>query len=119
MLIISLCHVQTVLRDGLEEMKQFFTVNSSCRLPLNPALLVTGINIQVLNTHTYCIYDTHLSLSASFLTTFLFFQSCSFFNSNAVPLKLSFQNLDPLGDHISVIFKVRRPTCLSLLQTAD
>lgn len=32
---------------------------------------------------------------------------CSFFNSNAVPLKLSFQNLDPLGDHISVIFKVR------------
>ncbi|XP_065811494.1 LOW QUALITY PROTEIN: phosphatidylinositol 4-phosphate 3-kinase C2 domain-containing subunit beta [Labrus bergylta] len=68
---------QTVLREGLEEMKQFFTVNSSCRLPLNPALLVTGIKIQ----------------------------SCSFFNSNAVPLKLSFQNLDPLGDNISVIFK--------------
>uniref|UniRef100_A0A8P4KJT8 Phosphatidylinositol-4-phosphate 3-kinase n=1 Tax=Dicentrarchus labrax TaxID=13489 RepID=A0A8P4KJT8_DICLA len=68
---------QCVLRDGLEEMKQFFSVNSSCRLPLNPALLVTGINIQ----------------------------SCSFFNSNAVPLKLSFQNLDPLGDNINVIFK--------------
>ncbi|KAK5873182.1 hypothetical protein PBY51_013816 [Eleginops maclovinus] len=58
-------------------MKQFFSVNSSCRLPLNPALLVKGINIQ----------------------------SCSFFNSNAVPLKLSFQNLDPLGDNINVIFK--------------
>ncbi|XP_042372634.1 phosphatidylinositol 4-phosphate 3-kinase C2 domain-containing subunit beta-like, partial [Plectropomus leopardus] len=58
-------------------MKQFFSVNSSCRLPLNPALLVTGINIQ----------------------------SCSFFNSNAVPLKLSFQNLDPLGDNVNVIFK--------------
>ncbi|XP_030275626.1 phosphatidylinositol 4-phosphate 3-kinase C2 domain-containing subunit beta [Sparus aurata] len=68
---------QCVLREGLEEMKQFFSVNSSCRLPLNPALLVTGINIQ----------------------------SCSFFNSNAVPLKLSFQNLDPLGDNINVIFK--------------
>ncbi|XP_059185118.1 phosphatidylinositol 4-phosphate 3-kinase C2 domain-containing subunit beta isoform X2 [Centropristis striata] len=68
---------QCVLRDGLEEMKQFFSVNSSCRLPLNPALLVTGINIQ----------------------------SCSFFNSNAVPLKLSFQNLDPLGDNVNVIFK--------------
>ncbi|XP_041835895.1 phosphatidylinositol 4-phosphate 3-kinase C2 domain-containing subunit beta isoform X2 [Melanotaenia boesemani] len=68
---------QSVLRDGLEEMKQFFSVNSSCRLPLNPALLVTGINIQ----------------------------SCSFFSSNAVPLKLSFQNLDPLGDNINVIFK--------------
>ncbi|XP_022597730.1 phosphatidylinositol 4-phosphate 3-kinase C2 domain-containing subunit beta [Seriola dumerili] len=68
---------QSILREGLEEMKQFFSMNSSCRLPLNPALLVTGINIQ----------------------------SCSFFNSNAVPLKLSFQNLDPLGDHINVIFK--------------
>ncbi|XP_008294170.1 phosphatidylinositol 4-phosphate 3-kinase C2 domain-containing subunit beta [Stegastes partitus] len=32
-------------------------------------------------------------------------QSCSFFNSNAVPLKLSFQNLDPLGDNVNVIFK--------------
>lgn len=68
---------QCVLRDSLEEMKQFFSVNSSCRLPLNPALLVTSINIQ----------------------------SCSFFNSNAVPLKLSFRNRDPLGDNISVIFK--------------
>uniref|UniRef100_A0A3Q3A7S7 Phosphatidylinositol-4-phosphate 3-kinase, catalytic subunit type 2 beta n=1 Tax=Kryptolebias marmoratus TaxID=37003 RepID=A0A3Q3A7S7_KRYMA len=68
---------QSVLKDSLEDMKQFFTMNSSCRLPLNPALLVAGINIK----------------------------SCSFFNSNAVPLRLSFQNLDPLGDHINVIFK--------------
>uniref|UniRef100_A0A8C6LHJ5 Phosphatidylinositol-4-phosphate 3-kinase catalytic subunit type 2 beta n=1 Tax=Nothobranchius furzeri TaxID=105023 RepID=A0A8C6LHJ5_NOTFU len=63
--------------ESLEEMKQYFSINSCCRLPLNPALLVTGINIQ----------------------------SCSFFNSNAVPLKLSFQNLDPLGENINVIFK--------------
>ncbi|KAG7281591.1 hypothetical protein CRUP_010066 [Coryphaenoides rupestris] len=31
--------------------------------------------------------------------------SCSFFNSNAVPLKLSFLNVDPHGDNINVIFK--------------
>ncbi|XP_038157703.1 phosphatidylinositol 4-phosphate 3-kinase C2 domain-containing subunit beta [Cyprinodon tularosa] len=68
---------QAVLRESLAEMKQFFSVNSTCRLPLNPALLVSGINIQ----------------------------ACSFFNSNAVPLKLSFQNLDPRGDNINVIFK--------------
>ncbi|XP_047438276.1 phosphatidylinositol 4-phosphate 3-kinase C2 domain-containing subunit beta [Mugil cephalus] len=68
---------QSVLREGLDELNQFFSINSSCRLPLNPALLVKGVNIQ----------------------------SCSFFNSNAVPLKLSFQNLDPLGDNINVIFK--------------
>uniref|UniRef100_A0A8C3D723 Phosphatidylinositol-4-phosphate 3-kinase catalytic subunit type 2 beta n=1 Tax=Cairina moschata TaxID=8855 RepID=A0A8C3D723_CAIMO len=30
---------------------------------------------------------------------------CSYFNSNAVPLKLSFQNVDPLGENIRVIFK--------------
>uniref|UniRef100_A0A4W4GEC9 Phosphatidylinositol-4-phosphate 3-kinase n=1 Tax=Electrophorus electricus TaxID=8005 RepID=A0A4W4GEC9_ELEEL len=68
---------QTVLKEGLEELKQFFSVSGSCRLPLNPGLLVMGINIQ----------------------------SCSYFNSNAVPLKLSFLNTDPLGDNINVIFK--------------
>uniref|UniRef100_A0A674NMG1 Uncharacterized protein n=1 Tax=Takifugu rubripes TaxID=31033 RepID=A0A674NMG1_TAKRU len=68
---------QCVLKEALEELNQFFSVSSSCRLPLNPALHVRGLNTQL----------------------------CSFFNSNAVPLKLSFQNRDPLGDHISVIFK--------------
>ncbi|KAI4894971.1 hypothetical protein NFI96_028733, partial [Prochilodus magdalenae] len=68
---------QAVLREGMDEVKQFFSINSNCRLPLNPGLLVKGINIQ----------------------------SCSYFNSNAVPLKLSFQNMDLLGDNINVIFK--------------
>ncbi|XP_067102531.1 phosphatidylinositol 4-phosphate 3-kinase C2 domain-containing subunit beta [Osmerus mordax] len=68
---------QAILREGLEEVKHFFSVSSSCRLPLNPALLVKAINIQ----------------------------SCSYFNSNAVPLKLSFQTLDPRGDNVNVIFK--------------
>ncbi|XP_064425351.1 phosphatidylinositol 4-phosphate 3-kinase C2 domain-containing subunit beta isoform X2 [Latimeria chalumnae] len=68
---------QTILREGLEEVEKFFTVNTSCRLPLSPSLLVRGINSK----------------------------TCSFFNSNAVPLKLSFLNMDPLGDKINVIFK--------------
>uniref|UniRef100_A0A3B5ADP9 Phosphatidylinositol-4-phosphate 3-kinase catalytic subunit type 2 beta n=1 Tax=Stegastes partitus TaxID=144197 RepID=A0A3B5ADP9_9TELE len=45
------------------------------------------------------------SSSATRLLFFCLLQSCSFFNSNAVPLKLSFQNLDPLGDNVNVIFK--------------
>lgn len=73
----ALSNRQAVLRDGLDELTQFFSVNGSCRLPLNPTLLVTGINIQ----------------------------SCSFFNSNAVPLKLSFENQDQMGEQIQVIFK--------------
>uniref|UniRef100_A0ACB8F584 Phosphatidylinositol 4-phosphate 3-kinase C2 domain-containing subunit beta n=1 Tax=Sphaerodactylus townsendi TaxID=933632 RepID=A0ACB8F584_9SAUR len=68
---------QAILRDGLEDVKQFFNVNGSCRLPLSPSLLVKGIVPK----------------------------DCSYFNSNAVPLKLSFQNVDPLGENIRVIFK--------------
>ena len=33
-------------------------------------------------------------------------QSCSFFNSNAVPLKLSFVNADALGSKVNVLFKM-------------
>ncbi|XP_060146966.1 phosphatidylinositol 4-phosphate 3-kinase C2 domain-containing subunit beta isoform X5 [Globicephala melas] len=66
-----------ILRTGLEEVGQFFALNGSCRLPLSPSLLVKGIVPR----------------------------DCSYFNSNAVPLKLSFQNVDPLGENIRVIFK--------------
>uniref|UniRef100_A0A5F9CN78 Phosphatidylinositol-4-phosphate 3-kinase catalytic subunit type 2 beta n=1 Tax=Oryctolagus cuniculus TaxID=9986 RepID=A0A5F9CN78_RABIT len=68
---------QGILRTGLEEVRQFFALNGSCRLPLSPSLLVKGIVPR----------------------------DCSYFNSNAVPLKLSFQNVDPLGENIRVIFK--------------
>lgn len=34
---------QGILRSGLEEVRQFFTLNGSCRLPLSPSLLVKGI----------------------------------------------------------------------------
>ena len=33
-------------------------------------------------------------------------QASSFFNSNTVPLKISFLNSDPCGDNIDIIFKV-------------
>lgn len=68
---------QGILRAGLEEVRQFFALNGSCRLPLSPSLLVKGIVPR----------------------------DCSYFNSNAVPLKLAFQNVDPLGENIRVIFK--------------
>ncbi|CAI9571825.1 unnamed protein product, partial [Staurois parvus] len=65
-----------ILKNGLEDVKQFFTLNESCCLPLSPSLLVKGIVPQ----------------------------ACSHFNSNAVPLKLTFQNVDPLGENIHIIF---------------
>uniref|UniRef100_A0A8C8F2B8 Phosphatidylinositol 4-phosphate 3-kinase C2 domain-containing subunit alpha n=1 Tax=Oncorhynchus tshawytscha TaxID=74940 RepID=A0A8C8F2B8_ONCTS len=68
---------QVVLQEGLERMQSFFQKNS-CRLPLSPSLEAKQLNIK----------------------------SCSFFNSNAVPLKLALVNSDPLGEEINVMFKV-------------
>ncbi|XP_038560944.1 phosphatidylinositol 4-phosphate 3-kinase C2 domain-containing subunit alpha isoform X1 [Micropterus salmoides] len=68
---------QVALQEGLENVQNFFQRNS-CRLPLSPSLVAKELNIK----------------------------TCSFFNSNAVPLKLALVNADPLGEEINVMFKV-------------
>ncbi|KAL0967958.1 hypothetical protein UPYG_G00260330 [Umbra pygmaea] len=68
---------QAVLQEGLERVQSFFQ-GTTCRLPLCPSLEAKELNIK----------------------------SCSFFNSNAVPLKLVLVNADPLGEEINVMFKV-------------
>ncbi|XP_051725873.1 phosphatidylinositol 4-phosphate 3-kinase C2 domain-containing subunit alpha [Ctenopharyngodon idella] len=68
---------QVVLLEGLERVQSFFQKNS-CRLPITPSLVAKELNIK----------------------------ACSFFNSNAVPLKIALVNADPLGDEINVMFKV-------------
>ncbi|KAI1889845.1 hypothetical protein AGOR_G00167120 [Albula goreensis] len=68
---------QAMLQDGLERMQSFFHKHS-CRLPLSPSLVAKELNIK----------------------------ACSFFNSNAVPLKIALTNADPLGEEINVMFKV-------------
>ncbi|XP_069754328.1 phosphatidylinositol 4-phosphate 3-kinase C2 domain-containing subunit alpha isoform X2 [Narcine bancroftii] len=67
---------QAVLQEGLERVQAFF--ENKCRLPLNPSLVAKELNVK----------------------------ACSFFNSNAVPLKLTLVNADPLGDEINVMFKI-------------
>ncbi|TNN00688.1 hypothetical protein fugu_011934 [Takifugu bimaculatus] len=68
---------QAALVEGLESVQNFFQRNS-CRLPLSPSLVAKELNLK----------------------------ACSFFNSNAVPLKLALVNADPLGEEINVMFKV-------------
>ncbi|XP_041852775.1 phosphatidylinositol 4-phosphate 3-kinase C2 domain-containing subunit alpha isoform X2 [Melanotaenia boesemani] len=68
---------QVALQEGLENVQNFFQRNH-CRLPLSPSLVAKELNIK----------------------------ACSFFNSNAVPLKLALVNADPLGEEINVMFKV-------------
>ena len=57
-----------------------------------------------------CMHLSHteyrLPLSLSMLVSGLNIEKCSFFNSNTVPLKLTFINHDPFGTDIPIIFKV-------------
>ncbi|XP_068256185.1 phosphatidylinositol 4-phosphate 3-kinase C2 domain-containing subunit alpha isoform X3 [Nyctibius grandis] len=68
---------QAALQNGMERVQLFFLKNK-CRLPLSPSLVAKELNIK----------------------------ACSFFSSNAVPLKVALINADPLGEEINVMFKV-------------
>ncbi|NXD80805.1 P3C2G kinase, partial [Halcyon senegalensis] len=67
-----------VLKVELNRLQQFFQDVKVCRLPLNPALVVQGIEAD----------------------------SCSYFTSNAFPLKISFINANSPSGNINVIFKI-------------
>ncbi|NWH92327.1 P3C2G kinase, partial [Aegithalos caudatus] len=67
-----------VLKMELSRLQQFFQEVKLCRLPLNPALVVQGIEAD----------------------------SCSYFTSNAFPLKISFINANAPSGNINVIFKI-------------
>ncbi|NXX43459.1 P3C2G kinase, partial [Tricholaema leucomelas] len=66
-----------VLKVELNRLEQLFQEIKACRLPLNPALVVQGIEAD----------------------------SCSYFTSNAFPLKLSFVSAKAPSGNINVIFK--------------
>ncbi|XP_062447230.1 phosphatidylinositol 3-kinase C2 domain-containing subunit gamma isoform X2 [Rhea pennata] len=67
-----------VLKMELNRLQQFFQEVKVCRLPLNPALVVQGIDAD----------------------------SCSYFTSNAFPLKISFINANVPSGNINIIFKM-------------
>ncbi|NWS44123.1 P3C2G kinase, partial [Probosciger aterrimus] len=67
-----------VLKVELNRLQRLFQEVKVCRLPLNPALVVQGIKAD----------------------------SCSYFMSNAFPLKISFVNANAPSGNINVIFKI-------------
>ncbi|KAM4689914.1 phosphatidylinositol 3-kinase C2 domain-containing subunit gamma [Rhinophrynus dorsalis] len=70
--------MNVALQSNLNALERFFQENQVCRLPQDPALVVKGIERN----------------------------TCSYFKSNASPLKISFVNADSQGKDINVIFKV-------------
>ncbi|CAH1258936.1 PIK3C2B [Branchiostoma lanceolatum] len=67
---------QAMLQHAMEKINNKMAV--PFRLPTNPALVCSGIN----------------------------FQSCSYFTSNATPLRLAFSNADSFGEEIQAMYKV-------------
>ncbi|XP_075409442.1 phosphatidylinositol 3-kinase C2 domain-containing subunit gamma [Tenrec ecaudatus] len=70
---------QEVLKKEMDRLVEFFQdINTGiCHLPLNPALRIKGIDRD----------------------------ACSYFTSNALPLKITFINANPMGKKISIMFK--------------
>ncbi|XP_037702501.1 phosphatidylinositol 4-phosphate 3-kinase C2 domain-containing subunit gamma [Choloepus didactylus] len=68
---------QEVLKNEIARLEEFFQDINTCHLPLNPALCMKGVDRD----------------------------ACSYFTSNALPLKITFINTNPMGKKISVIFK--------------
>ncbi|XP_043943189.1 phosphatidylinositol 4-phosphate 3-kinase C2 domain-containing subunit gamma [Protopterus annectens] len=68
---------QEILKKEIDKCQQLFPEGRVCRLPLNPALAVRGIDIE----------------------------DCSYFHSKTVPLKISLFNADLQSKNISVILK--------------
>ncbi|ELK23156.1 Phosphatidylinositol-4-phosphate 3-kinase C2 domain-containing subunit gamma [Myotis davidii] len=68
---------QDVLKKEIGRLEEFFQSIHTCHLPLNPAVCIKGID----------------------------HKACSYFTSNALPLKITFINANPMGKNISIIFK--------------
>nr|KAF6374935.1 phosphatidylinositol-4-phosphate 3-kinase catalytic subunit type 2 gamma [Pipistrellus kuhlii] len=68
---------QDVLKKEIGRLEEFFQSIHTCHLPLNPAVYIKGID----------------------------HKACSYFTSNALPLKITFINANPMGKNISIIFK--------------
>ncbi|KAF4798413.1 phosphatidylinositol 4-phosphate 3-kinase C2 domain-containing subunit alpha isoform X4 [Turdus rufiventris] len=107
---------QVALQNGMERVQLFFLKNK-CRLPLNPSLVAKELNIKTLSPETSnpgsskaghyskCM-KSPVCISNQIDQEYRVQAACSFFSSNAVPLKVALINADPLGEEINVMFKV-------------
>lgn len=89
------------------KIEEFFKDGTSCCLPLDPAVRVKALDLEVGATHK-AAYHAHTApwLTVELTSSKFRPQSCKVYNSNAAPLGISFICSDPLARKVSVICKV-------------
>jgi len=103
--------LQNILNKEKLKIDDFFSDGISCCLPLDPAVRVKALDVDVRTLHNtlWChhfnLICTHL-YSGEWTPLICDLQACSFYNSNAAPLGVSFICSDPLAKNIRVICKV-------------
>lgn len=93
-------------------MREFFEDGVSCCLPLDPAVRVKALDVEVGATQR-ALVSVHFGLLGvsqwgDALKKKISPQACKVYNSNAAPLGISFICSDPLARNVSIICKVGR-----------
>ncbi|KAL6082593.1 hypothetical protein STEG23_001624, partial [Scotinomys teguina] len=94
---------QEVLKKEIGSLEKFFKDIKTCHLPLNPALCIKGIDRDRILSGIVVFRKACLHLVL--LTIFPFSSWPAHISSNALPLKITFINADPMGKNISVILR--------------
>lgn len=97
------------MKKAKSKIKEFFEDGVSCCLPLDPAVRVKALDMEVGATQ-HALISVHLvsSVCLSEVTPLkkISPQACKVYNSNAAPLGISFICSDPLARNVSIICKV-------------
>lgn len=95
------------MKKEKSKINEFFKDGISCCLPLDPAVRVKALDVEVRTS--LCIpllCNAHSSTAGAFIPLIHDLQACKVYNSNAAPLGISFICCDPLAKNVSVICKV-------------
>lgn len=99
---------QAVLKKAKWKIKEFFQDDVSCCLPLDPAIRVKALDVEVGATQqALVLFHSGFSVCLSEVKKKKISpQACKVYNSNAAPLGISFSCSDPLARNVSIICKV-------------
>lgn len=124
--------LQSTLKKTGWRIEDFFKDGISCCLPLDPAVCVNGVKLEVrlLPTTSYISIFFNANTQQRFISgvysLMCYFQACKVHSSFAAPLGIPFICIDPLAKNYNVICKVsndmqldRSTLCFCLLSSRE